>query len=248
MGSPGLGNAARRPSAAPMPSQAEGLDPTARLAVELLDCLPLPLLIVDREARILHATPAGAALLQDGRRLRLDPLRRCCAASAATTFVLRGKIAEAMTARRHCCLILPSDDGAALAACVIPLGCNGAIGAASAAAILVSDPERSCRAPEGLLVDLYGLTPAEAHLAICLCNGQRLEDVASAKGVTIHTMRSHLQQTFAKMEVTRQPDLVRVILTGPGSLPLRYLCRPQANGSAGLHKSAFAADSAISRA
>jgi len=236
MSSLSLGNPAHRLNAKPIAPQEP--DPNAKLGVELLDCLPMPLLIVDREAHILHATPAGAALLHDGRHLRLDQLRRCCAASAATTFVLRGKIAEAMTQRRRCYLSLPSANRAALAACIIPLGGNDVIGPTSAAAILVSDPDRSCPVPEDLLGDLYGLTPAEAHLATSLCGVERIEDVAAAKGVTIHTMRSHLQQIFAKVEVTRQSDLVRIILTGPGSLPLQCLRPPQANGSADPDKPA----------
>ena len=246
MGPLGLGDPARRTDAGPMAP--DGADPNDRLGFELLDCLPLPLLLVNRDAHILHATPAGAALLRDGRRLRLDPRRRCCAASAATTFVLRGKIVEAMTARRRCYLILPCEDEAALAACIIPLGITDPIGPTSAAAIVVGDPDRSCRLPEDLLGDLYGLTPAEAHLAMSLCNGERLEDVAFAKGVTIHTMRSHLQQIFGKMEVARQSDLIRIILRGPGSLPLQDHCPPHANGASGPGRFTPAAGIATSRA
>ena len=230
MSSVSLGNLAHRLNIRSMAPQEP--DPNAKLGLELLECLPMPLLIVDREARVLHVTPAGAALLRDGRHLRLDQLRRCCAASAATTFVLRGKIAEAMTARRRCYLILPSASGAALAAGIVPLGGENVIGPTSAAAILVSDPNPTCAVPSELLGDLYSLTPAEAHLATSLCNGERIEDVAATKGVTIHTMRSHLQQIFAKMEVTRQSDLVRIILTGPGSLPLQCFSPPQADRSA----------------
>jgi DNA-binding CsgD family transcriptional regulator len=192
----------------------------AGLALEVLDRLPSPVLLVDSEARILHASRAATELFRIDGGLRRDGRGRCCAASASATFVLRSKIAEAIASGERRCLTVPRQGRSGLAACIVPLRGGGDEDGRGAAAIFVSDPERPCVVPECLLMELYGLTPAEAQVAIGLSNGQRLEDLAQSKGVSINTVRTHLQQIFAKTEVTRQPDVVRLVVTGPGALPV----------------------------
>jgi DNA-binding CsgD family transcriptional regulator len=210
----------REPAGAIGGGAADRAAAAAGLALEVLDRLPSPVLLVDRQAYILHASRSARALFERDGGLRPDARGRCCASSASATFVLRSKIAEAIGARRRHCLTIPREGRSALAACIVPLDGGDAAAPARTAAIFVSDPERPCIVPECLLTELYGLTPAEAQVAIGLANGQRLEDLARAKGVSINTVRTHLQQIFAKTEVTRQPDVVRLVLSGPGALPV----------------------------
>jgi DNA-binding CsgD family transcriptional regulator len=61
----------------------------------------------------------------------------------------------------------------------------------------------------------YGLTPAEARLAIALLAGRRLADYAAEQKISLNTAKYHLKQVFAKTGHTRQADLVRDLLLNP---------------------------------
>jgi DNA-binding CsgD family transcriptional regulator len=54
----------------------------------------------------------------------------------------------------------------------------------------------------------FGLTPSEARVVCAIADGARLADVADAQGIAIATARNHLKSIFAKMDVTRQAELV----------------------------------------
>lgn len=58
---------------------------------------------------------------------------------------------------------------------------------------------------------LFGLTPAEARLAIALCDGASLNDYALNQGITVGTTRIQLKSVFSKLGINRQPELVRLI-------------------------------------
>lgn len=61
------------------------------------------------------------------------------------------------------------------------------------------------------VVRLYGLTPAEARLAIALCEGMTLNEYAEAHGKSVGTVRIQLKSIFSKLGISRQPELVRII-------------------------------------
>ncbi|MBF0179908.1 MAG: PAS domain-containing protein [Magnetococcales bacterium] len=78
------------------------------------------------------------------------------------------------------------------------------------------DRATTSQATIGMLRDLYGLTGAECHLAGELANGRDLDEVARARGISMHTVRNQLKSIFSKTGVNRQVDLVRLVLTLPG--------------------------------
>ena len=73
---------------------------------------------------------------------------------------------------------------------------------------------------ESLLVDLYGLTPAESKLASLLAEGLSLEAAGQALGIRHNTARTHLARVFDKTGTSRQAELVARILCGPAMLGL----------------------------
>lgn len=84
-------------------------------------------------------------------------------------------------------------------------------------ALLLSDP---CASPVGLhtqLRELYGLTKAEAGVAVALAGGSDLHQIAARSKRSVETVRSHLRRVFDKTGTTRQVDLVRVIVGGGAS-------------------------------
>jgi DNA-binding NarL/FixJ family response regulator len=67
-----------------------------------------------------------------------------------------------------------------------------------------------------LLRGMFGLTPSESRLAAALASGLSLEATAEREGWTLNSARSYLKTVFEKVGVTRQADLVRVVLKNTG--------------------------------
>ena len=59
----------------------------------------------------------------------------------------------------------------------------------------------------------FGLTKAEARLALRVAEGSSLASAAQAFGVKLTTIRSQLQQVFAKTGTSRQTELVAMLLS-----------------------------------
>ena len=71
--------------------------------------------------------------------------------------------------------------------------------------------------PEMLAV-LYGLTPAEAHLAAGLVSYRTLEQIAAERRLSRETLRTQLKQLFAKTGTNRQSELVGFLASGIAAL------------------------------
>ncbi len=84
----------------------------------------------------------------------------------------------------------------------------------SAALAVIRDPEARVLASHEQLQRLYRLTPAEANLALCLMDGCTVEDAARRLNVSRNTVRCQIRAIFAKTGVTRQTELLRVLLGG----------------------------------
>jgi DNA-binding NarL/FixJ family response regulator len=67
-----------------------------------------------------------------------------------------------------------------------------------------------------LLRGMFGLTPSESRLAAALASGLSLEATAEREGWTLSSARSYLKTVFDKVGVSRQADLVRVVLRNTG--------------------------------
>jgi len=94
------------------------------------------------------------------------------------------------------------------------------IGAVAGAhvALLMSDTEQSHPISPDTLGEVYGLTPGEALVAIGIANGMSVDEISQAHGTSNHTVRSQLKTIFNKLNVSRQAELVKVLLTGPFGL------------------------------
>jgi len=82
----------------------------------------------------------------------------------------------------------------------------------SCVAVFISTPGGP-RLPWQRVADMHGLTRAEARLASLLAEGISLEEAAEALLVSVQTVRSHLKSVFSKTGVTRQAELVALLLT-----------------------------------
>jgi DNA-binding CsgD family transcriptional regulator len=77
------------------------------------------------------------------------------------------------------------------------------------AALLVLLDLDECLEPDAaLLQEVFGLTKAEARLAMRLACGETLEDIAEEHDISISTARGQLKSVFAKTGASRQAELV----------------------------------------
>ncbi|MCB1490935.1 MAG: helix-turn-helix transcriptional regulator, partial [Rhodobiaceae bacterium] len=61
------------------------------------------------------------------------------------------------------------------------------------------------------LAGLFGLTLAEARLAIEMARGDGREAAAARCGISVNTARSHLTRIFEKTGVSRQAELAKLL-------------------------------------
>ena len=81
------------------------------------------------------------------------------------------------------------------------------------ALVLVIDPESRWRIDADSVGAILGLTPAEASVAVMLAEGKTIRDIAAATGRSATTVKWHVGHVFAKTGVSRQADLVRLVLS-----------------------------------
>jgi DNA-binding CsgD family transcriptional regulator len=74
-----------------------------------------------------------------------------------------------------------------------------------------------------ILQDLFDLTPAEARVARGIAAGKTIRDIAGEAGLAYGTVRQQLKSVFGKTGVSRQADLVGLLVGGalgfPGKAP-----------------------------
>ncbi|HZJ96938.1 MAG TPA: helix-turn-helix transcriptional regulator [Oligella sp.] len=85
-------------------------------------------------------------------------------------------------------------------------------------ALFISSPDQPIETSTDLLQELFKLTPAEAKLAVLLTNGFTIENISAELGISAHTVRAHLRSIFSKTHVSRQSELIRLILSSAASL------------------------------
>lgn len=82
-------------------------------------------------------------------------------------------------------------------------------------AVFVYQPDAGRQIPTMVLRELYGLTPAEARLVICLFHGESIATASAGLGIATTTARSHLKHVFSKCEVQSQAELLQLLSLGP---------------------------------
>lgn len=68
-----------------------------------------------------------------------------------------------------------------------------------------------------VLLEIYGLTRAQADVARQLYAGLSVEETATRLQLSLNTVRTHLKQIFSKCEVQSQAELLHALALGPQS-------------------------------
>jgi DNA-binding NarL/FixJ family response regulator len=188
-----------------------------------LDRWSTAVLVVDRGARILIANETATTLLhaRDGLTADRNILR---AATPRDSASLHRTIRDAVegsclrAAGSISRIERPSGKGPLQILVNPSIRRDVFFGNSGSALVFVHDPERQERPQLETCRILYGLTPAEATIAVLLASGKSVREIASESHVRENTVRIHLKKIFDKTGTNRQAELVRLVLSGPASL------------------------------
>jgi DNA-binding CsgD family transcriptional regulator len=86
------------------------------------------------------------------------------------------------------------------------------------ALVFVNDPDQRPVPMPSVLQMLYGLTGAEARVALLLAEGQDLRGACGELSITYATARAHLRNIFQKCGVRRQAELSSILIRLAGPL------------------------------
>jgi DNA-binding CsgD family transcriptional regulator len=78
--------------------------------------------------------------------------------------------------------------------------------------VLIIDIERTRRSHSLALQELYRLTPAETAVAVRIPGSRGLQKIADDMGLSLSTVRTHVQRIFEKTGTHRQAEVVRLLL------------------------------------
>lgn len=189
---------------------------------QFLDGSPHGLFLLDGEGQVRHVNRTGEALVAQHDAIGLAS-GRLRAATPDATGRLQGLIAKAGAgaggARVGGSMALASPSGRPpLSVMVSPVGAErlALFQAGPSVIVCVTDLEAGVRPPAEALRDLFGLTRAEARVALALLEGASPREAASRLGVSFYTVRGHLAQIFDKTGVKRQSEMVRLMLRTVG--------------------------------
>ena len=188
----------------------------------MLDSSAAGVVQLDRRGRIVEANDRARSLLRRGDGL-LDRNGSLDARAPADNAELQRLLARAlprfggqgvggsMTVGRTLDLprlvlhVSPVDDG------------EGDMRAKRVAALaLIVDPGSRTRIDPDLVAATLELTPMESRVAVWLAEGKTVRDIARALGRTENTVRWHMKNIFNKHDISRQFELVQLVLALAG--------------------------------
>jgi len=184
---------------------------------DALDRLNVGVIIVDEHGKVSSSSAVAERLLQarDGLQIQAGKLR---AINTSEDRNLQAAIRE--TAMRNVGdagpgisrgLSLTKPCGArSLGIVVRPV--NTRASGPSAVAIYLRDCDAVQDVESEFVRQIFDLTPAEAAVTHRLTTGLSLEDAAASLDISRNTARAHLRSIFSKSGISRQTELVRLVL------------------------------------
>lgn len=191
----------------------------ARSFPDVLNGLSAGMILLDGNARIVHANAAGRDILEAsdflraicGRLVASDPPIN----AALREILLAAEAGDAVVGTRGVALPFTAHNRERYVAHVLPLtsGARRSAGLAynAVAALFVRKVAFSVSSPAELIGRMYKLTPTELRVLSAIVDIGGVPEAAAALGVATTTIRTHLGRLFEKTGVGRQADLVKLV-------------------------------------
>lgn len=179
-------------------------------------------IFLDRRGTIVQANPRARKILRQGKAL--SDRDGVLHARSATDDVRLGSLLEralAVRGREAASGSMTLERSPLLPRLVVhvnPVGVHRVhrleIGARNAAAlVLIVDPGSSPNIDADLVAETFGLTRAESHVAAALAEGSTVREIAETTFRAESTVRWLVKQIHTKLGISRQADLVRLVLS-----------------------------------
>jgi len=208
----------------------DGYRALQRAEFHVLDRLSVGILLLDRAAKVVVANAAAHAMTASDGPLRL---RNCVLTAFSQTHSQRlgALIGAAMRGMPVGMMSIPHPiDGRLFTILISSIRSRdidrfGDLGMRNVTAMLViHDPACPMEIPVEWIMDAYGLTLAEARVALCAASGATIPEAAQRLNVSPNTIKTHLRRVFAKTGTSRQSELARLmasiaLLKASGSSP-----------------------------
>ena len=185
-----------------------------------LDGLSAGVFLLDSSGRVLHLNQAAERMVADGNVVTIRD-RKLLASYPQSNHALTMGLADgakAGTGSEPSIALLstgPAQKG--MIATLLPLEharqSAGLMSQSARWAVFVQDPHVAMPMPGEAFAKLHNLTPSELRVSMALAPGLSPDEAANVLGLSLPTVRSHLQRIFAKTGTSRQIDLVRLMMS-----------------------------------
>jgi DNA-binding CsgD family transcriptional regulator len=195
----------------------EGYRALQRADYGVLDRLSVGVILLDRRQRVVYANAAARALDSDKGPLRL---RNAIVATQSPSHsqrlseLVRMALMNAPTGS----MSIPRRGDASRLTILVSsvrgrdIGRFADLRMPDAAVLLfIIDPANRGGIPLAWIMDAYGLTPAEARVALCAASGATIPETARRLNVSVNTVKTHLTKVFAKTGTSRKTELARLM-------------------------------------
>lgn len=189
---------------------------------ELLQRLPLGMIVVDGEGRVLTYNHNIDLIMSESNGISIanGELKARLSKDTAKLKRMIQTIANGEEQESKAFNLSDPDGTTPISVLLFPFitRTNTNIARDNRVVILVASPELYLEITKESLMSLYNLTAAEARLVSLLVRDKNLEYIAEQFGTSKHTIRSQLKSVYEKTGTHRQAELVRQVITGPAML------------------------------
>lgn len=194
---------------------------TADRLEQTIDALSTGVFLTDRRGHIVFMNRSAERQIKTGNALQLINRRLTATDREIDALLMRALSAKACTdaaiGPAGGVLALPDGTGAGYLASILPLdgGAREALMAPfrASAGVFVQDPTPAPRTEGEAFARIYGLTGAELKVLLALAPGLTAKEAAGALGLREPTIKTHLQRIYEKTGMSRQTELVRLLLS-----------------------------------
>jgi DNA-binding CsgD family transcriptional regulator len=181
-----------------------------------MEALSIPAFVCDRAGLVRELTPAAEQLVQSGRGLQLKEgrLHACPTPDArdlddAIGIAARGHVRPGGPLLRTVIVRGTDPDVTPIVLDVISLPTQATEFRFTPRVLVVARGSKTgVERKAAILQAAFGMTSAESDIALQLCAGKTPENIATARKVTIGTVRAQIKALLPKTGVKRQIELV----------------------------------------
>ena len=188
-----------------------------QLALRYFECLPRPTLLLHPDGAIERINAAARALLGERHCLRIA-YGRLVGFSGRASEKFEDALARATSGHPSRVVVTVLDAGTQLWQVeIVPMQIDSP--SKSADPLLMVTVHAPVRPDRGIvaLARIFGLTCAEVRVLAHLAEDRTPNEIGAALGLSVTTVRTHLQSLFQKTGARRQPELIRLALMASSS-------------------------------